>query len=42
MRVSDVGHEHDHLASNGTDLNLDIDDAQRLRADVDLHETGVH
>ena len=37
-----LGYEHNHLAANGTDLNFDIHDAERLCANVDLDETWVH
>ena len=32
---------NDRLAANGADLNLDVDDAEGLGADVDLDKTGV-
>lgn len=33
---------HDHLTSDRADLDLDVDNAQRFRANVDLDEAGVH
>ena len=38
----DIVARDDLLAANGHDLNLDVDDADVLRAGVDLHQTGVH
>jgi len=35
-------HIHDHLPSDGTDLNLDVDDTKRLGANVDLDEARVY
>ena len=38
----DIVSRDDLLAANGHDLDLDVDDADVLRAGVDLHQTGVH
>lgn len=45
-RISDSVEEgeedvHDALPANGADLDFDVDDLQRLCADIDLHETRV-
>ena len=37
----DVVARDDLLAANGADLDLDVDDFERLGADVDLHEARV-
>ena len=37
----DVVAGNDFLPSNGTDLDLDVDNAEGLGADVNLNETGV-
>ena len=37
----DVVARDDLLPANGADLDLDVDDAEGLGANVDLHETGV-
>ena len=33
---------HDSLPPNGTDLNFDVDDTERLCANVDLNQPRVH
>jgi len=33
---------HDGLPPNGTDLNFDVDDTERLGANVDLNQPGVY
>ena len=33
---------HDCLPPNGTDLNFDVDDTERLCANVDLNQPRVH
>ena len=37
----DIVPSDDCLATNGTNLDFDVDPTQRLGADVDLDETGV-
>ena len=37
----DVVAGDDLLAANGADLNLDVDNTERLGADVDLHKSRV-
>ena len=38
----DVVARDDLLPANGADLDLDVDNAEGLGADVNLHETGIH
>jgi hypothetical protein len=41
LKIRDGKDAHDALPPNRADLDFDVDDLERLGADVDLHETGV-
>jgi hypothetical protein len=38
----DVVTRDDHLSANRADLDLDVDDTKRFRADIDQNETGIN